>query len=144
MTVMTRDEVMAFFELRTEVWDARDAGALARTHTEDGVVRSPMFGELNGREAIAGSYASLFRMFPDWELTEQSLVIDGNRVVQPFTATATHGAEFMGLKATGRKFRIEGARLFTLRDGLIQEEQRYYDFTGLLIQVGVLKGKLTV
>jgi hypothetical protein len=31
--------------------------------------------------------------------------------------------------------------VFTFRDGLIIEERRIYDFTGLLVQVGVLKAK---
>jgi steroid delta-isomerase-like uncharacterized protein len=103
-----------------------------------------MFGELNGREAIAASYASLFRNFPDWVFTSETMLIDGDRVAQPFEATATHASEFMGLPATGRHFRIEGVRLHTLKDGLIQDEQRIYDFTGLLIQVGVLKSKPAV
>jgi hypothetical protein len=32
-------------------------------------------------------------------------------------------------------------RLFTMRDGRIAHERRYYDFTGLLIQIGILKAK---
>ncbi len=46
-----------------------------------------------------------------------------------------------GLPATGRHFKITGARMHVIKDGLIDDEQRLYDFTGLLIQVGVLKGK---
>lgn len=141
---MTRHEINELFQRRSDAWALRDAGALARTHAENGVVRSPMFGELHGREAIASSYASLFRMFPDWTFHEDALVIDGDQVVQPFSATATHSAEFMGLPATGRKFRIEGMRLHTLKDGLVTAERRIYDFTGLLIQVGVLKSKPAV
>lgn len=141
---MTRDEIVALFAQRSDAWDARDVGALARTHAENGTVRSPMFGELNGREAIASSYASLFRMFPDWTFTAEALLIDGDRVAQSFQATATHSSDFMGLSASGRQFRIEGVRLHTLKDGLIQDEQRIYDFTGLLIQVGVLKSKPAV
>lgn len=141
---MTRDEVVEFFEQRTHGWTTHDVGALARMHDPDGVVRSPMFGELHGREAIASSYASLFRMFPDWTFMSDALVIDGDRVAQPFQATATHSADFMGLPATGRHFRIEGVRLYTMQDGLILEEKRIYDFTGLLIQVGVLKSKPAV
>ena len=34
--------------------------------------------------------------------------------------------------------------LYRLDDGLIAEERRIYDFTGLLMQVGVLKGKPAV
>lgn len=141
---MTRDEILQFFARRNAAWVSRDVGVLARTHADNGVVRSPMFGELNGREAIAASYASLFRTFPDWTFIAESLLIDGDRSAQSFSATATHASDFMGLPASGRKFRIEGVRLHTMKDGLIQEEQRIYDFTGLLIQVGVLKSKPAV
>ncbi len=141
MSIATRVEIEALFSRRRTAWDAHDADALAATHSLDGVVKSPMFGELHGREQITASYAKLFRTFPDWTFNDQPLVIDGNRVVQLFSSTATHAAEFMGLPATGRQFKIEGARMHTLKDGLVQDEQRLYDFTGLLIQVGVLKGK---
>ena len=33
------------------------------------------------------------------------------------------------------------AYMFTLRDGLIVHERRVYDFTGMLIQIGLLKAK---
>jgi hypothetical protein len=54
---------------------------------------------------------------------------------------ATHVHEFMGLPGSGRKVDIQGMRLMKMRDGLIAYERRYYDFTGLLIQLGVLRGK---
>ena len=47
----------------------------------------------------------------------------------------------MGLPPTGRAFRFLAAFVFILRDGRIVEERRVYDFTGLLIQIGVLKAK---
>ena len=47
----------------------------------------------------------------------------------------------MGLPGSNRRFKIQGVRLFTMADGLVQHERRMYDFTGLLIQVGVLRGK---
>jgi hypothetical protein len=47
----------------------------------------------------------------------------------------------MGLPGSGRAFDIEGVRVFEMKDGLIAHERRYYDFTGLLIQLGVLRGK---
>ncbi|TAK14960.1 MAG: SgcJ/EcaC family oxidoreductase [Acidobacteria bacterium] len=144
MATPTREEIQALFDRRQRAWDARDAEALAATHAADGVVKSPMFGELHGREQITASYAKLFRTFPDWTFGDQPLVIDGDRVVQLFSATATHSADFMGLPATGRHFRITGARMHVIKDGLVQYEERLYDFTGLLIQVGVLKGKPAV
>ena len=79
--------------------------------------------------------------FPDWDFRIEDLLIDGNRAAQSFTVTATHVGEFMGLPGTNRRFQIQGVRLFEMGNGLIQHEKRMYDFTGLLIQIGVLRGK---
>ena len=103
---------------------------------------SPMHGTPKGRAAIADSYSALFNVFPDWQFTEDDLIVDGDRVAQVFTAEATHTGEFMGIAGTNRRFRIQGVRLYDMVNGLIRNERRLYDFTGLLLQVGVLRSKL--
>lgn len=138
---MTADQIREFFTLQDAHWRSRNAEALAAGHAPDGTLVSPIFRTVTGARAIAVSYSTLFDVFPDWDLRAEDLVIDGTRVAQPFTATATHRGEFMGLPGTGKEFTIQGVRLFTMRDGLIAHERRYYDFTGLLMQIGVLKGK---
>ena len=139
--VMTRQEILAFFEQRQKHWAARDATALANAHAVDGIVISPMWRERVGREAIADSYRSLFETFPDWDFRGEELIIDGDQVAQPFSATATHEGEFMGFPGTHRRFQISGVRLYRMGDGIILHERRLYDFTSLLIQVGVLRSK---
>lgn len=141
---MTREEIRTFFERRQAHWNARDPLALANGHAEDGTVVSPMFGTHRGRSAIRDLYTTMFATFPDWTFTSEDLLIDGHRVAQPFSAGATHVGIFMGLAGTNRRFTIQGVRLAEMGDGVIQYERRVYDFTGLLIQVGVLKGKPAV
>jgi steroid delta-isomerase-like uncharacterized protein len=138
---MTRDEIAAFFTARQGLWTARDHRALADGHAPDSIVDSPMFGRLQGREAIRDSYANLFLTFPDWDLHIDDLVIDGQRAVQIFSVTATHVGEFMGLPGTNRRFTIQGVRIFEMRNGLIRHEKRMYDFTAMLVQVGVLRAR---
>jgi predicted ester cyclase len=139
--MMTPQEIQAFFSEREAQWRTRNASALAEGHAENGRVSSPMWRERLGRDAILESYRQLFETFPDWEFHGQALLIDGDRVAQPFSATATLEGEFMGLAATHRRCQIEGVRLYEMKDGLIQSERRLYDFTGLLLQVGVLKSR---
>ena len=139
--MMTQQHIQAFFEDRAAAWRARDATALAAGHAVDGRVSSPMWRERLGRDAILESYRQLFETFPDWEFNGLQLLIDGERVAQPFSASATLEGEFMGLPPTHRRCQIEGVRLYEMKDGLIQSERRLYDFTGMLIQVGVLKSK---
>jgi len=138
---MTRDEVLAFLSRQRESWRRRDPEALALGHAAQGTVDSPIFARVRGRGAIRKSYESLFQSFPDWTFSDEDPVIDGNRVAVPFTAAATHTGRFMGLDGTGRRFEIQGVLLMDLRDDLIAGERRVYDFTSLLIQCGVLRGK---
>ena len=138
---MTREDVATFFGARQLSWRARDARALASGHAVDGRVSSPMWRELHGRDAILESYRQLFETFPDWEFHGEAMLIDGCRVAQSFSATATLEGEFMGLPPTHKRCQIEGVRLYEMKDGLIQTERRLYDYTGLLIQVGLLKSR---
>jgi predicted ester cyclase len=55
----------------------------------------------------------------------------------------THAGDFFGLPPTGRRVEVQMADVMTVADGLVLEERRIYDFTGMLIQVGVLKAKPT-
>ena len=138
---MTHDEAVKFFDQQQEDWNARDAEALTSGHTDDGTIISPIFMTVRGRDEILESYRSLFLTFPDWQFRSQQLMVDGDRGAQEFVVHATHSDELMGLKGSGRKFEIQGVLLFEMKDGLIALERRYYDFTGLLIQLGVLRGK---
>jgi len=138
---MTRDAMLAFCDRRVDAWKRRDSSALASDHAERGTVVSPIFSRITGRNAIEKSYESLFRSFPDWAMDNEPPLIDGDRVAVPFTARATHAGRFMGLDGTGRRCEIQGVLLMDIADGLIAHEWRVYDFTGLLIQLGVLRGK---
>ena len=138
---MTRDEIVRFYDARQADWRARNADALAAGHTVSGLVVSPMFGALNGRDEIADAYRKLFVTFPDWMFKIEELFIDGDRVAVHFVANATHVGEFMGMPGTNRHGRIEGVMLATMTGGRIAKERRLYDFSALLIQIGVLRSK---
>jgi predicted ester cyclase len=138
---MTREDIVGLLAARQRSYDRREAKELAASHALDGTVHSPLFPTVVGREAIETSYASLFKIFPDWQIFLEDPIIDGNRAVQAFSARATHQGEFMGLKGSGRRFEIGGALFYLMENGFVLQERRIYDFTGLLIQIGVLRGK---
>jgi steroid delta-isomerase-like uncharacterized protein len=138
---MTREEIMAMFARRETEWRARDAAGLAAGHTRDGVVLSPTGGVLEGREEIERIYRVWFTAFPDLTLSATDVLIDGDRAVLLANISGTHAGDFFGLPATGRHVQAVGAFVYMLRDGLIEHERRILDFTGVLVQVGVLKAK---
>ena len=138
---MTYDETVTFLRARERKYQRHDVNGLAADHTDDGIVRSPIFPLVQGVVNIQASYRALFTMFPDMQMTFEPPIIDGDRVAHPFSSRATHVGDFMGMPGTGRKFQIVGALLYRFDDGLIAEERRIYDFTGLLMHLGVLKGR---
>jgi steroid delta-isomerase-like uncharacterized protein len=138
---MTRHDIVAFFASRDEAWKRLDAAALALDHDEHAVAESPMQGRIEGRARIQSVYANWFAAFPDLTFTSRDLLIDGDRVAQFFSVRGTQAAPFGGVPATGRRIDFNGAWLFTLNaQGRIVHDRRVYDVTGMLVQLGMLKG----
>jgi len=138
---MTREEISEFFAKRDAAWQRHDSAALVADHTENGEVESPLWGKIKGHNAIQNSYADFFSSFPDAQYFTEHLLIDGNRVVQFTEMTGTQKGDFCGLAPTGKQFRMRCAFLFSFADDRIAHEFRIYDFTGILVQLGVLTAK---
>ena len=127
--------------MRAKAWKSRDPGGLAATHALDGRVSSPIFGKVDGRAAIEQSYRDLFKHFADWTLQGEPLIVDGQRVAQVFAVHATHTSEFYGLARDGPPVHLQGVLMFEMAAGKIAVERRIYDFTGLVVQLGLIKAR---
>jgi steroid delta-isomerase-like uncharacterized protein len=138
---MTREEVVALFERREAAWRLRDAAALAADHAPHGVVISPTGGVLEGRADIERIYRVWFTAFADYVFAIEDLIIEGDRVAVLGRVTGRHSGEFFGVPATGRRIDIACGFFYRFEAGLIVHERRILDFTGLLVQVGVLRAK---
>ncbi len=138
---MTREEIFALFARREAAWRRRDAAALAADHAPDGVVVSPTGGVLEGRPEIERIYRVWFVAFPDLMFTTEDLLVDDDRAALLCRVTGSHAGEFFGMAPTGRRIEVAGAFIYRLQNDLIVHERRILDFTGLLVQVGVLRAK---
>jgi steroid delta-isomerase-like uncharacterized protein len=138
---MTREEITAFFARRQDAFARHDAAALAALHAEDCLYESPWVGRVNGRAAIEQVYRHLFAAFPDVAFEGDELLIDANRTAQVATVVGTDMGGFMGLPPTGKPFRLPLVFLCTLNEHQIVHERTIYDFTGMLVQIGMLKAK---
>jgi steroid delta-isomerase-like uncharacterized protein len=138
---MTPKEISEFIDRRNEAWNRHDFDALTANHSEDAEVESPLAGSVKGRGAIRAIYNSWFSSFPDVEYYPEHLLIDGNRAVQFVRMIGTQKGEFCGLAPTGKRFDVRCAFLFFFEDGKIVREIRVYDFTSVLLQLGVMRAK---
>jgi steroid delta-isomerase-like uncharacterized protein len=136
---MDRAELQALADRYIETWQRRNPATLAQYHAADGVVESPMYQTRRGRLAIEEAYRAFFTSFPDATAGVEAVVIDPPRLALFTVVNATHVNEFFGLQGTNRHIEFRNARLFEIVDGLIKHERRIYDFTGVLVKVGVLR-----
>jgi predicted ester cyclase len=142
---MTRDEITAMFARRMDAIARRDVNLIASQHAPDCEHVSPLAGGIvRGREAIGQLYDTWFKGFPDFALASEELLIDGDRVVQVSTQSGTDTGGFMQLPPTGKPFRVSVVWLFTVKDNQFVHVRPIYDFTGTLVQIGVLKAKPAV
>jgi predicted ester cyclase len=138
---MTREKIEQFFAKRNEAWNRHDIEALTADHAEDGEVESPAWGHVLGRQSIQDIYIQWFLSFPDAEFFTEHLLIDGKRAVQFGKMVGIHKGPFCGLAPTGKRFTIHCAFLFFFAESGVVREIRNYDFTGMLLQLGLLEAK---
>jgi len=140
---MTPEEISQFFARRDEIWRRHDYAMLAQDHAEDGEVESPVGGKVKGRAAIENIYKEWFSSFPDVQCLNEHVLIDKDSAVQFVKMVGTQKGDFCGLAPRGNRFEVRCAFLFFFAERKIQREIRVYDFTGMLMQLGVLKAKPT-
>lgn len=138
---MSRDDIVAFFDRRQRAYDDLDAAALAADYADDAVIESPSAGVHTGRAAAEQALRAIFNAFLDLKVENESLIVDGDRVVQVLRIQGTNIGGFMGLPPSGKRFKIPAVVLYELKDRRIVRERRIYDFTGFLVQIGTLKAK---
>lgn len=138
---MTRDAVLAFLARRSEALRSRDVQALRVFYTENARLDSPFAGSVTGVEAILKSTQAFFASFPDATVHEDPPIVDGNHIALFGIIAGSEVGEMMGLAAHKQAYQFPVSFLLELQGDRICYERRVYDFTGLLVQIRVLKAK---
>ena len=138
---MTRAELQAFTDRFIDAMNRHDPEALTALYSVDATIESPMFATLHGRAAIEDSFHNWFKIFPDVVFAVEDVLIDPPCVSVTTRNTATHRGELFGLPPTHRRAEFVTTRIIRYEGGLIANERRIYDFTGLLVQLGVLRAR---
>jgi steroid delta-isomerase-like uncharacterized protein len=78
-------------------------------------------GITSGREGMTRSIAAVKTAFPDWQVTIESMVAEGDQVVDRFHISATHTGSVNGIPASGRRIEALGIHMWRLADGKLAE-----------------------
>jgi len=138
---MTREEIVALVGSVERAFGTHDVAAMTAPYAADCVVESRFAGTVHGAAAVVQVWLAWFAAFPDAAIVTEDLLVEDNRAVWLVRMSGTDTGGFMGLPATNKPFTVPIVLMYTLKDDHVVHERRIYDFTGMLIQIGVLKAK---
>jgi len=121
-----------------DFWNQRDMGAIDELYATGYLGHDP--SGLHGAtlKEFKQATAGLFTAFPDFHLTIDNEVVEGDKVVKRWTITGTHRGEFMGIPPTENHIAVTGINLYRIADGKIVETWWSSDALGMLQQLGVI------
>jgi len=118
-----------------EFWNRGEPAAADELMTRDTVIHEPVAGTPEDLKAVATMIRSAF---PDWNSTVEEMLVDGDRVVERWTARGTHRGEFQGIPPTGNSVTVPGVVFYRIADGKIAEFRGQFDRMSLMQQLGVI------
>ncbi len=100
--------------------------------------------DIHGPTGARRYIAMLREAFPDFHVTIEDQVADGDRVVTRWTAEGTHLGEFQGISPTGKRGTMTGIDIDRIADGKVVECWTNTDDLGLMQQLGVIPAPVQV
>jgi predicted ester cyclase len=93
---------------------------------------------VSGRDGIK-QLINLYRAaFPDFHMTFEDQIAEGDKVASRWTMRGTHTGDLLGIGPTGKQGTMTGIVISRLAGHTIAEEWENFDQLGLLQQLGVM------
>jgi steroid delta-isomerase-like uncharacterized protein len=121
-----------------DFWNQRDVSAIDELYATDYLSHDPTGLHGATLEEFKQSTARLFTAFPDFHLTIDDEIAEGDKVVKRWTVTGTHRGVFMGIPPTENYITITGINFYRIADGDIVETWWSSDALSMLQQLGVI------
>src|SRR3954470_10166531 len=130
-------------EIFRAIFDERDLSDPYRYWTDESVDHFLAAGRsVTGAQELAQWFRDLFAAVPDWDLTVENTVDDGDRqVVVQWHATGTFNGDspFIGIEPNGRRIDIRGVDVIRVDDDFkVVTNTVYYDAAEFARQIGML------
>jgi len=84
------------------------------------------------RDVGKGFVRLLLQAFPNMHYTVEDQIIQGDKVVCRWSATATHTGDFFGMPPTNKTVKMIGITIFHVKDGKIAELWDVWDQAGFM------------
>jgi hypothetical protein len=121
---LTPEQAREFAERWLPAWTGNDPQRLAAFYARDAFYSDPAIPDgLTGRDAIAAYFARLLAKFPDWVWTHTGATPMAGGFLNHWRAE---------IPLTSRVITVHGVCTVSLRDGLIERNEVFFDRSELL------------
>jgi len=136
---------MELMQTLDDAWNAQDWDTFEARHSPDVIVRWPAQQPTHGRHDHRAEGIQMFKTFPDNHVGNRpykTLFAHGEWTCSIATFTGTmrgpmSGADGKEIQPTGKSFTVDFCTVARWRDGMIVEENLFYDVIGLMQQIAV-------
>ena len=78
------------------------------------------------------------RAFPDFSVTVDNIITQGNMVACNYKTMGTHQEEYLGIDPTGNKMTVDGCFVGTMKNGKLVEGWNQFDALAIMMGLEVL------
>ncbi|HEY7122375.1 MAG TPA: ester cyclase [Ktedonobacterales bacterium] len=122
-----------------EVFNRRNLALADELLTPDSINHeTPPGVTAEGPESLKQIVTMLKAAFPDFRMTVEDMIAEGDQVVSRTTLSGTHQGTFMGIPPTGKRFRQQQIHVVRVSDGKAAEHWAVRDDVGMMQQLGVM------
>ena len=119
-----------------ELYNSNDLDGLDEIVAADLISHNLVPGLPQGLASGKRVHMGMLAAFPDYQVTIEDLVGEGDKVVARITMSGAHtGTEFLSLPARGKQFKIAGISIFRVASGKIIEHWGVGDTLSLMQQL---------
>ncbi|MSS73220.1 MAG: ester cyclase [Candidatus Latescibacteria bacterium] len=121
-----------------EVWNNWSLKAAHELYAKDYIdhIRPP--GEPQGMAGLEKIFHEWRAAFPDWTITIDSMIAEGDLVAAHLTGRGTHKGVYMGIAPTGKQIVGAGIEIFRIAGGQVVEFWASVDELGMFRQMGMI------
>lgn len=131
---MTKEEMKELARRGFEAWERGirdlDMTLINEVFAPDYINHAWPPGTPPGPGRIKQSVTALHTVFPDAHYKIDDQLVDGDKIVTRYRATATHHGEYLGVPATGKYGEMDGISIDRVQDGKIVETWYLVDAYG--------------
>lgn len=137
---MSEDIKAKFRRVVDDAWNKGNLDTLDELHSTNYVEHRPPFPDIVGLDAFKQVVAGARLTCPDFRITIDELILEGDKLAVRFSWTGTHSGQGQNfpIPPTGKRLTVTGSHILQLEREKLIEGWHFEDNLGLLKQLGLV------